>query len=436
MTPKAASTDTPYQRFRTNLGEAMDRLKLSREERKLLEGPQHDHRAEIEITKDDGKKATFPAFRVQYNNARGPYKGGIRFHPDADEDEVKALAALMAIKTAVVDIPFGGGKGGVQCNPKELTRKEVEAVSRAYVRAFSEHLGPDIDCPAPDVNTNPDIMAWMRDEYETITKTFAPSMITGKPLSYGGSRGRDTATARGAFFILKELIDFEALDAKDLRVAIQGFGNAGATMAQFLHAEGFTVVAVSDSHGGIYSPEGIDPVRIEKYKRKTGSVTGEYCEGSVCDLEKMKMDGVKRVSNEELLELDCDVLIPAALDNVITAENADNVKARFILEVANGPTTPEADALLKKRGVTVIPDVLANAGGVTVSYFEWVQGRSGEQWSDEDVDAKLKRIMLNAYRSVRRESHEHGITYREAAFNVGVRRIAETMRARGWTRKA
>ena len=427
-----AKKSTPYTRFKTILEEVLTKIEVSPAERKMLNEPQAIHREEITIKKDDGKKATFPAFRVQFNNARGPYKGGIRYHQDADLDEVKALAALMAIKTAVVDIPFGGGKGGVQCNPKDLSKRELQEVSRAYVRAFAKHLGPDIDCPAPDVNTTPDIMAWMRDEYEKITNTYAPAMITGKPLAYGGSLGRDTATARGGFFILQELVERDALDPSELRVVIQGFGNAGGHMAELLHGAGYTIVAVSDSHGGIYSPDGVDPVRIEKYKRKNGTVAGEYCTGSVCDLERMKMDGVKRITNEELLELPCDILIPAALDNVITADNAKNIRAKLILELANGPTTPEADAILAKKKVKVIPDVLANAGGVTVSYFEWVQGRSGEQWTAERIDHDLKRVMLAAFRDVRRTAYREKMTYREAAFAVGLRRIVAAMRARGW----
>ena len=426
------ATDTPYTRFRDNLLFAMKHLKLTDAQQKKFLEPNHIHKKTIEITKDDGSKASFPAFRVQYNNARGPYKGGIRYHPEANEEEVKALAALMAIKTAVVDIPFGGAKGGIQVNPKELSKKEVEAISRAYIRAFADHLGPDLDVPAPDVNTNPDIMAWMRDEYEKITKTFAPAVITGKPLSYGGSRGRDTATGRGAFFILEEMVERDGLNRKELRVVIQGFGNAGGHMAEYLHAAGYTLVAVSDSHGGIYGEQGIDPVRIAKYKEKTGTVTGEYCEGSVCDVEKMKMDNVRVVTNEELLELPCDVLIPAALDSVITAKNAGKIHAKIILEIANGPTTPEADAILEKKGIHVIPDVLANAGGVTVSYFEWSQGKSGEQWTDEQVDHELKRIMLEAYRAVSREAQGEKLSYRQAAFIVGLKRIVEAMNVRGW----
>jgi len=429
---KSSPKQTPYTRFQKTLYHVLERLDLADGENTWFAEPQHIHKQDLTIERDDGTKEAFHAYRVQFNNARGPYKGGIRFHPAADEEEVKALAALMSIKTAVVNVPFGGAKGGVEVNPKELTSKELQSLSRAYARAFADHLGPDIDCPAPDVNTTPDIMAWMRDEYEKITGGYSPACITGKPLSFGGSLGRDTATARGGFFILQELIKGEALDPSELRVVVQGFGNAGAHIATMLHNAGYMVVAISDSQGAIYAPEGLDPIRIQKYKRKTGSVTGEYCEGSVCDLERMKLDGVERVTNEKLLTLPCDVLIPAALDNVITEENAKDIQARFILELANGPTTPEADEILEARGVQVVPDVLANAGGVTVSYFEWSQGRSGEQWTATRVDRNLRRHMLEGYKAVKRTSRREGMTYRQAAFAVGIRRMLDAMRVRGW----
>jgi glutamate dehydrogenase (NADP+) len=423
---------TPYSRFQDTLSAVLKELDLADGENDLFAEPQKTHKKDITITRDDGSKESYHAFRVQFNNARGPYKGGIRYHAEADEEEVKALAALMAIKTAVVGIPFGGAKGGVQVNPKELTKRELQAVSREYVRAFKDHLGPDIDCPAPDVNTTPTIMAWMRDEYEQLTNSYSPAMITGKPMSFGGSVGRDTATARGGFFILQELVSRDALDPDELKVVIQGFGNAGAHMAHFLHNAGYTVVGISDSQGGVYAEEGLDPVRIEKYKHKTGSVTGEYCEGSVCDIERMKLDNVRKVTNEELLTLPCDVLIPAALDNVITKENAKEIKARYVLELANGPTTPEADAILEKRDIMVIPDVLANAGGVTVSYFEWSQGRSGEQWTAEQVDERLRRVMLDAFTAVRRKARRQNMSFRHAAFAVGIERMLDAMRVRGW----
>lgn len=430
--PPLHTSSTPYARFRETLGRVLSRLHLSTREEELLTQPQSIHRAEVRIPREGGGEESFPAFRVQFSNARGPFKGGIRFHPDADEEEVKTLAALMAIKTAVVDVPFGGAKGGIQCRPKELTGSELQALSRAYVRAFLEHLGPYKDCPAPDVNTNADIMAWMRDEYEKSTGTYAPGVVTGKPIAYGGIPGRDTATARGGFFVLEEMLNRDALDPAELKVVIQGFGNAGSNMALFLHRAGYTVVGVSDSQGGIYSQEGLDPFRIQKYKQRTGVVIGEYCTGSVCDTQKMHLDHVERVTNEELLELPCDILIPAALDNVVTEANAARIQARYILELANGPLSPGADRILEGRGITVIPDVLANAGGVVVSYFEWAQGRSGRQWTAEQVKGELRRIMLEAYTAVRREARRESMSYREAAFSVGVRRILATIRTRGW----
>jgi glutamate dehydrogenase (NADP+) len=423
---------TPYSRFLTNLKAVLDHLDAPPDVRALFKEPQHVHERRIAVEMDDGSTKEFPAFRVQFNNARGPYKGGIRYHPAADLEEIKALSALMAIKTAVVDIPFGGAKGGIQCSPKNLSRRELERVTRAYVQTMKDVIGPYIDCPAPDVNTNAMIMGWIRDEYEKITGQFAPGVVTGKPIEFGGSLGRDTATARGGFFILEEVLERLAMDPTEQRVAIQGFGNAGAAMAQFLHDRGYTIVAISDSKGGIYSEEGIDPVRINKYKQKTGHVRGYYCEGSVCDLERLKIDNAKLISNEELLICDCDILIPAALDNVITAENAKNIRAEIVLELANGPTTPEADQILEERSVRVIPDVLANAGGVTVSYFEWTQGRSGEQWTEGHVDDELKRIILDAYRDVRREARREGVSYRMAAYLIGMKRMIKTMRARGW----
>lgn len=426
-------TATPYERAMSFVHKSLDRLKLSAEEKKLFMEPQHILDHEIEFERDDGKKEKVSGYRVQFNNARGPYKGGIRFHPAADLEEVKALAALMAIKTAVVGIPFGGAKGGITVDPKKLSRAELQRMSRAYMRAISNDIGPDTDIPAPDVNTNPQIMAWMRDEYEKTTGKYAPAVITGKPLSYGGSVGRDKATARGGFFILEQLAKIEAMDLRETRVAVQGFGNAGSEIAMFLHNAGAQIVAVSDSQGGIYSKVGLDPIRIAKYKQKTGSVQGQYCEGSVCDIERLKMDETDVIGTDDLLTVDCDILIPAALDNVITEKNAKQVKAKIILELANGPVSPEADAILKEKGVIVVPDVLANAGGVTVSYFEWVQGRSGDQWTAEKVEAELKRIMLQSFEEVRSEAKRQDLSLREAAFDLAIRRMMEAMKVRGWT---
>lgn len=431
-TGKGDQKVTPYTRFLRNLHMALDHIGASEKVQKIFEEPQHIHQKTVSIKRDDGKVRDYPAFRVQFNNARGPYKGGIRYHPAADLEEVKALAALMAIKTAVVDIPFGGAKGGIQCNPKEMSRAELEELSREYMRVMSDALGPYKDCAAPDVNTNAMIMGWMRDEYEKHTGAYAPGVVTGKPLEYGGSQGRLTATARGGFFILEEVLERAAMDPVEQRVAIQGFGNAGAEMAQFMHDRGYTIVAISDSKGGIYSEEGIDPVRIKKYKQKTGHVSGLYCEGSVCDLDRMKIDNARLMEPNDIITCDCDILIPAALDNVITKDNAGDIKAEIILELANGPTTPDADEILEKKGVRVIPDVLANAGGVTVSYFEWTQGRSGEQWTEGHVDDELKRVILDAYKNVRREARREGVSYRLAAYLVGVKRMLRTMEARGW----
>jgi glutamate dehydrogenase/leucine dehydrogenase len=424
--------NTPYERAMSFVVSAMDRITLLDSEKDMLRQPQNIVQKEISFKKDDGSEQKLHAYRVQHNNARGPYKGGIRFHPAADLEEVKALATLMSIKTAVVGIPFGGGKGGVTVDPKKLSKGELERMSRAYITALKDAIGPQKDIPAPDVNTTAQIMAWMRDEYEKQTGTFAPGVITGKPLAYGGSVGRDGATAKGAFFVLKELLDIEALPLRDLKVAVQGFGNAGAEIAMLLHNAGATIVALSDSQGGIYSKEGLDPIRIKKYKDKTGAVHGEYCTGSVCDIEKLKMDQTETLTNEQLLECECDVLIPSALDNVITAENAKKIKAKIIVEIANGPVSPEADEILSKKGVIIIPDVLANAGGVTVSYFEWVQGLSGDQWTAEKVDHDLERIILKAFNDVRHEAKRKGLTLREASFNVALQRIVDAMRVRGW----
>ncbi|MFA5800264.1 MAG: Glu/Leu/Phe/Val dehydrogenase, partial [Candidatus Peribacteraceae bacterium] len=321
---------TPYERAMSFIQATFDRLKLTPKERDFLNTPQRILNHTVKFKRDNGKEMELPGYRVQFSNARGPYKGGIRYHQAADLEEVKALAALMAVKTAVVNIPFGGAKGGIQVNPKELSRGELERMSRAYIRLIADSIGPDTDVPAPDVNTNPQIMAWMRDEYEKVKGVYAPAVITGKPLSYGGSLGRDKATARGGFLLLEELAKVEAIDLNEVRVAVQGFGNAGSEMAMFMHNAGAQVVAVSDSHGGIYCKNGLDPIRIHKYKLKTGSVQGQYCEGSVCDLERLKLDETEVISNEELLEIDCDVLIPAALDNVITEKNAKDVKAKTI----------------------------------------------------------------------------------------------------------
>ncbi|MDO8561975.1 MAG: Glu/Leu/Phe/Val dehydrogenase, partial [bacterium] len=371
----------PFESYLTRLRHSAKTLALSKTQLKALEKPNNIIERKIKITRDNGKKETLRAYRVQFNNSRGPYKGGIRFHPGANLDEVKALAAAMALKCAVVDIPYGGGKGGVQLNPKEYSRTEIERVARAFARTMSEFIGVNKDIPAPDVYTTPEIMGYMLDEYEKVKGRSEPGMITGKPLALGGSRGRDTATAQGAVYVLLDILKASGLRKKGLRVAVQGFGNAGFHAARLLHAMGFSIVGLSDSQSALFRADGLDPMHVQKAKHEHDTITGLYCQGGVCDDEQMKKDGASVGTNEDLLETDCDILIPAALDNQLTAQNAARVKAKFILEIANGPTTPEADSIFEKRGIKVIPDILANSGGVAVSYFEWIQNREGYYWT-------------------------------------------------------
>lgn len=399
-----------FQYFTHHVSRAADLLGLSETDRTKLTTPDRVLRAELTIPLDAGGTASFPAYRVQFNNARGPYKGGIRFHPDADEDEVSALAAMMAIKCAVVDIPFGGGKGGVAVDPKKLSQKELHELSRAYVRAFAENLGPDNDVPAPDVYTTPDIMAVMLDEYENIVGHKAPAMITGKPIEKGGSLGRDTATADGAIAVLLALLSDNHTDPAKLSAAIQGAGNAGAQAARLLSDMGMTITALADSRGTLANVNGIDVVATLALKEAGKSVT----DGA----------GEKRTAEEIITEA-CDVLVPAALEEQIHVGNMDDVKASIVLEIANGPTTPDADESLAKRGVAVIPDVLANAGGVTVSYFEWLQNKAGESWTAADVHDRLNETMKDAYRDVADFALDRGVTLREAAYALAISRILD-----------
>jgi glutamate dehydrogenase (NAD(P)+) len=367
---------------------------------------------DITFTMDDGSSKTVEGYRVQFNSARGPYKGGIRFHQDTDLHEVKALALWMALKTAVVNIPMGGGKGGVTINPKELSETEVERLARAWVQAFAEHIGPQKDVPAPDVNTTPQIMAWMADEYGKITGDTSGAVVTGKPVGQGGSEGRGQATALGGFYVFNALRADLGLP-ESCRVVIQGFGNAGNTAATLWSEAGHKVIAVSDSKGAIYNEEGLDIKAVLAHKKETRQVEG--------------FAGAVSVSSSELLELECDLLIPAALENQITNENADRIQAKVILELANGPTTPEADDILFGKGVPVIPDILANAGGVTVSTFEWEQNVKGEQWSEEEVLTKLKEIMEREAEAVFRKATKLETDMRRAAFIIALERIQAAM---------
>ncbi len=389
---------------------------LSPAEMHRMETPDHIHRATLVVS---GKE--YPAWRVQFNNARGPYKGGIRFHPQVSEEEVTNLSFWMTLKTAVADIPLGGAKGGVRVNPKELTLSEVEELSRAYIRAFYKVIGPAQDIPAPDVYTTPQIMSWMRDEYEQLVGHPAPGVITGKPLEQGGSLVRDIATALGGVYVLEQALEKLGLAGK--RVAIQGFGNAGMNAAKLLAKRGYTIVAISDSKGGVYNEEGIDPEKAEEIKQ-AGGMLGCYCLGKVCRAEDIPQNGSCRyVSNEELLELDVDILIPAALEGVIHKGNAGKIKAPLVLELANGPTTAEADDILFQKNILVLPDILANAGGVTVSYFEWVQNNSNTSWNEQTVNAKLKEKMVSAFAQLWERYDGSGHDFRTITYIHALRKV-------------
>jgi glutamate dehydrogenase (NADP+) len=399
-----------FEHFKHHLAKAADLLALSPGEREKLETPDRVLKADLTIALDAGGTATFSAYRVQFNNARGPYKGGIRFHPEADEDEVSALAAMMAIKCAVVDIPFGGGKGGVAVDPKKLSPREIELLSREYVRAFAERLGPDQDVPAPDVYTNAAIMGIMLDEYEALTGEKAPAFITGKPLEKGGIVGRDTATADGAIAVLKALLSDRQMDAAKLSAAVQGAGNAGAQAAKLLEEMEMRIVALSDSKGTLMNGAGIDVDAALAAKEREGSVIGLAGETGPADA---------------VIGAAADVLVPAALEEQVREDNVGSVKAGIVLEIANGPITPAADQELAARGVAVVPDVLANAGGVTVSYFEWLQNKSGETWTRQRVTDRLNETMQDAYRDVADFALDRGVTLREAAYALAASRILD-----------
>ena len=406
----------------------------------VLKVPQREVHVNISVVMDDGSLKIFPGYRVQYNNARGSYKGGIRFHPNVDLSEVKALAFWMTMKCAVAGLPLGGSKGGVVVDPKELSVGELERLSRGYARAIADVIGPDKDVPAPDVNTNSTIMGWMVDEFIKVSmrqrvnvsakdKEKLRATFTGKSIADGGSEGREEATGLGGLYVLLAILGKlrvsgsagQRVNKKPLTVAVMGFGNVGYNMVKFLVDNGCSVVAVSDSKGGIYVPGGINPLLTLACKKKNGYLAGCYCSGSVCDLSKGRP-----ISQEKLLELPVDILIPAALENVITGENASKIKAKVILEMANGPTTPEADEVLAKRGITVIPDILANSGGVTVSAFEWEQNLKGEHWTKETVNNKLKVKMNRAVDAVWTAANEHKTTLRTAAFVVALERIMKS----------
>ncbi|MDH7485873.1 MAG: Glu/Leu/Phe/Val dehydrogenase [Anaerolineae bacterium] len=409
----------PWAIAQQQFDQAAGLLQLEEPMRFFLREPMREFHVTFPVKMDDGNVRIFKGFRVQYNDARGPTKGGIRFHPEETIDTVRALAAWMTWKCAVVDIPLGGGKGGVICNPKEMSKTELERLSRGYIRALGHYIGPETDVPAPDVYTDAQVMAWMMDEYSIMTGYNVPGVITGKPLPLGGSAGRGDATARGGMYCIREAAKVLGIDLGTATIAIQGYGNAG----QFAHkliAEmfGSRVVAVSDSRGGIYNPEGLDFEATFAHRQATGVVKD--------------FPGAQNISNAELLELDVDLLIPAALENQITAENAPRIKARIMAELANGPTTPEADEILFQDGVYVIPDFLCNAGGVTVSYFEQVQNAYDFYWKAEEVYERLDEKMTRAFHAVHEMAQKHGVHNRMAAYMVAVHRVAEAVRLRGW----
>ncbi|MCL2924829.1 MAG: Glu/Leu/Phe/Val dehydrogenase [Trichodesmium sp. MAG_R04] len=399
---------------------------LSEDTKERLKYPKATLMVSIPVRMDDGSLRVFQGYRVRYDDTRGPTKGGIRYHPNISIDEVKSLAFWMTFKCAVVSLPFGGAKGGITVNPKELSRMELERLSRGYIDAIADFIGPDTDIPAPDMYTNPMIMGWMMDEYSIIRRQLSPAVITGKPVSIGGSLGRNTATATGAFFAIETIMPKFGYIPEKTTVAIQGFGNAGAFLAELLCKAGYKVVAVSDSQGGIYSSQGLDIPSIRQYKESNKQIQAVYCQDSVCNIVEHKV-----LTNEELLTLDVDILIPAALENQITEANVKDIQAKFIFEAANGPTTSAADIILEDRGIYVFPDIVVNAGGVTVSYFEWVQNRSGFYWTLDEVNQRLKAKMVAEIENIWQISQELSISMRTAAYVHGLNRLGEAINAKG-----
>lgn len=409
----------PFQMFLQQVDDAAPYVDVERDIVEAIKYPKEVLCLSLPIKMDDGSIKVFKAYRSHHNDALGPCKGGVRYHPDVTLEETMALSAWMSIKCATAGLPYGGGKGGVAVNPKELSENELERLSRAYALGIAKFTGTDIDIPAPDVYTNPQIMAWFTDTYEKVKGWHEPSVYTGKPLIIGGSLGRGDATARGGVYVTREALKTIGLAGKELTVAIQGYGNAGS-FAHKLFAEilGLKVVAVSDSKGGIYNPNGLSYNEVFNWKKQNGTVVG--------------MPGCDKISNEELLELQVDVLAPSALEGVVTGANADRVKAKVVVELANGPLTPEADRILEDKGVLILPDVLANAGGVTVSYFEWVQGRMGYYWSLEEVHERLDRKLSEAFHDIWKVKEAKKIGMRQATYVRAIGRIAEAMKVRGF----
>jgi glutamate dehydrogenase/leucine dehydrogenase len=414
---KDACQESAYDVALRQYDSVAEKLDIDPGIREMLRHPRFAVEVAFPVKMDDGTVKVFKGYRVIHNTARGPGKGGIRYHPDVTFEEVKALSMWMTWKCAVVGLPFGGAKGGVTCNPLEMSQGEIERLTRRFTTEISGVIGPATDIPGPDVFTNPQVMAWMMDTYSTQKGLFVPGIVTGKPIPLGGSRGRAQATARGLVICIREAAKELGLPLNSLRIAVQGYGNVGSNVVSILNGYGCKIVGVTDVIGGVYCEAGLDPKAMTTQLRETGSVEGT--------------PGTDSLSNAELIELDCDVLVPAAIENQITKANAGNVKARMIAEGANGPTTPEADEILSDKGVMVIPDVLANAGGVTVSYFEWVQNLMNFYWTEEEVAGRLERIMTDSFAAVLGTAKEKGANLRAAAYNLAIIRVAEAMKLRG-----
>jgi glutamate dehydrogenase len=404
------STQIVIEQALRRLGYDQDMIDLLKEPMRLLT-------VRIPVRMDDGKTKVFTGYRSQHNDAVGPTKGGVRFHPAVSENEVKALSIWMSLKCGIADLPYGGGKGGVICDPRQMSFRELERLSRGYVRAVSQIVGPSKDIPAPDVMTNSQIMAWMMDEYSRIREFDSPGFITGKPLVLGGSKGRETATARGVVIMIHEALRLKGIELNNARIVIQGFGNAGSYLAKFMHEAGARVIGISDVNGALYNEEGLDIEYLLDRRDSFGNVTNLF---------------TQTITNSQLLELDCDVLVPAAIENQITDQNASQIRASIVVEAANGPTTLEATRILSDRGVLLIPDVLASAGGVIVSYFEWVQNNQGYYWDEQEVDDKLKIMMIRGFNHVYEIHRTRKVDMRLAAYMAGVRKMAEAVRYRGW----
>ncbi|WJE14116.1 Glu/Leu/Phe/Val dehydrogenase [Halobacillus sp. ACCC02827] len=396
---------------------ALDKLGYPNEVYELMKEPVRMMTVRIPVRMDNDQIKIFTGYRAQHNDAVGPTKGGVRFHPNVTEKEVKALSIWMSLKAGIVDLPYGGGKGGIICDPREMSFRELEGVSRGYVRAISQIVGPTKDIPAPDVFTNSQIMAWMMDEYSRIDEFNNPGFITGKPLVLGGSHGRETATAKGVTICIEEAAKKKGISVEGARVVVQGFGNAGSFLAKFMHDRGAKVIGISDAYGGLHDPDGLDIDYLLDRRDSFGTVTNLF---------------KNTITNEQLLELDCDILVPAAIENQITEDNAHNVKASIVVEAANGPTTLDATRILSERGILLVPDVLASSGGVTVSYFEWVQNNQGYYWTEEEVEEKLHKVIVKAFDNVYSTAETRRVDMRLAAYMVGVRKMAEASRFRGW----